>query len=371
MQGGLISFRRSPRLQKVLVTVRVAEDLSAAPVWRYAASLAGSAEICRSESGVELIRKGHVMTVGRTRASVLLLSAVACGVCPTSALSQEAPRSVPSIRVTFLGTGSPDVSAERFSASILVEAGSDRLLFDAGRGAVLRLQQAGVDPRAVTALFLTHNHSDHVLAVPDVLLTGWLNRRVGPLPIFGPAGTKDMIAHILAAYQFDIHARILNGRTPPEVTVQEIVPGQVFDRDGVVVRAFEVDHGDIKPAFGYRIESGGRSLVLSGDTRYSENLIQVAKGADVLVHEVALSSEPIRPEQQYVLGVHTSPERAAEVFRQVNPRLAVYSHIILQNSATEEQVMNATKKGYAGRLEMASDLMVVEIGSDIRVIRPR
>jgi ribonuclease Z len=180
-----------------------------------------------------------------------------------------------------------------------------------------------------------------------------------------------MISHVIEAYQFDINTRLLNGRVPPQANVQEISTGAVFEQDGIVVRAFEVDHGDIKPAFGYRIDANGRSLVLSGDTRFSENLIQEAKGVDVLVHEVALSSAPIRPAQQYVLDQHTSPERAAEVFRRVYPRLAVYSHIILQNDATEAQVMATTRKGYTGKLEMATDLMVVEIGAEISVIPHR
>jgi ribonuclease Z len=273
--------------------------------------------------------------------------------------------------VTFIGTGSTPVSAERFSPSILVEAGGRKLLFDAGRGSVLRLQQAGVGARLITSVFITHNHSDHILSVPDLLLTGWMNGREEPLNVWGPKGTKDMMSHIVQAYQFDISARVLNGRVPPLVNVQEISPGVVFDQDGVVVRAFEVDHGDVKPAFGYRIDANGRSLVLSGDTRFSENLIQAAEGADVLVHEVILSSAPIQPAQQYVLNLHTSPDRAAEVFRRVKPRLAVYSHILLQNEATEDQVMAITRKSYSGPLEMATDLMVVEIGPEISVIRRR
>jgi ribonuclease Z len=273
--------------------------------------------------------------------------------------------------VTFLGTGSTPVSADRFSASILIEAADQKLLFDAGRGAVLRLQQAGLDARSITSLFLTHNHSDHVLSVPDVILTGWLNRRQGPLNVFGPKGTKQMVHHVLEAYKFDINTRLLNGRMPPEVHVQEITSGIVFDQSGVSVRAIKVDHGDIRPALGYRIDAGGWSVVLSGDTRFSEALIQAAEGADLLVHEVAYNPKPVQAGQQYVLAQHTSPERAAEVFRRVNPRLAIYSHIILQNGATEEQVIAATKRSYSGRVEMASDLMIIDVGADIRLTRPR
>ena len=112
--------------------------------------------------------------------------------------------------------------------------------------------------------------------------------------------------------------------------------------------------------------------MLSGDTRFSENLIRVAEGTDVLVHEVALGSANPTPQQQYTLAQHTFPERAADVFRRVNPRLAIYSHIILQGgAATEDEVMAITRKIYTGRVEMATDLTVVEIGPEVTITRHR
>jgi ribonuclease Z len=282
----------------------------------------------------------------------------------------QAPMNAASeIKVTLLGTGSPVPSMDRFSACILVEAGTRKLLFDAGRGCPIRLQQAQVPWRDVTAMFVTHLHSDHVLGIPDVFLTGWTNGRTAPFEVWGPRGTNDMVTHIVQAYQFDIGTRLLNSRQPPAYVATDIVPGVVYERDGVKVTAFEVDHGDVKPAFGYRIDSGGRSVVLSGDTRFSENLIRSAQGVDVLVHEVALGAPNLSEQQQYALGLHTRPDRAADVFRRVNPKLAVYSHILLLGNVTSDDVIAMTRRTYSGPLEMGADLTVIEVGRDVKVSR--
>jgi ribonuclease Z len=254
--------------------------------------------------------------------------------------------------VTLLGTGSPAPAVDRFSACILVEVGRRHLLFDAGRGCVIRLQQARVSWPDIAAIFVTHLHSDHVLAIPDILLTGWTAGRTAPLEVRGPRGTSDMMTHRVQAYEFDIRTRVANSRQPPQVDASDIGPGVVYERDGIKVTAFEVDHGEVKPAFGYRIDAGGRSVVLSGDTRFSENLIRHAQGADLLVHEVALGGPNLSAQQQFALALHTLPERAAEVFRRVSPRLAVYSHILLVGNVTTESLTAATRQTYSGPLEI-------------------
>ena len=199
-------------------------------------------------------------------------------------------------RVTLLGTGVPIPSPERFGPSTLIEAGDQKLLIDAGRGAAIRLYQLGVPLGRLDALFLTHYHSDHTSGIPDVWLTGWLQSHFGtrksPFRVIGPVGAKTLMEHLQRAYALDIKIRIADEKLPPEgsaVAVEEFgTDGVVFDRNGVKVIAFEVDHGDvIKPAYGYRIEYAGRIAVISGDTRYNTNVIKYGDGADLLVHEVA------------------------------------------------------------------------------------
>jgi ribonuclease Z len=282
------------------------------------------------------------------------------------------------LKVTLLGTGNPRPSIDRFGPSILVEAGKETLLFDCGRGATIRLSQAAVPFSSVTALFLTHLHSDHVVGLPDLWLTGWVMGRHVPLQVWGPAGTTEMLKHLEDAYAFDVHVRRdVDERLSAQgalLTGNDIDEGVVYQNDGVRVTAFRVDHGLVKPALGYRIDYQGHSVVLSGDTRPSENLVKFAQGTDVLVHEVFDPEayfdvgNSMTPEQRKrVREHHTTPEEAGRVFTKVAPKLAVYSHIVPPDVP---DVVPHTRKTYSGRLEVGEDLMTIEIGEQVRVRRP-
>lgn len=307
-------------------------------------------------------------TIGRRMLCILLLLA-AC-VSP-AAFAQE-------IKVTLLGTGTPAPVMNRFGPSILVEAGGQKFLFDAGRGALQRLTQLKLSWRDVNGVFLTHLHSDHVVGFPDLWLTGWLTaQREAPLQVWGPKGTKNMVSHLEQAYEFDIRMRLADehaSATGVVILASDIAGGFVVEKNGVKITAFDVDHAPVEPAFGYRIDFAGRSVVLSGDTRFSENLIRHAAGVDVLVHEV-IAPETYRragvaPElAQTIMVHHTTPEQAGEVFARTKPRLAVYSHIG-RPSATEADLIPATRKTYAGPLEVGEDLMVIEVGDTVTVRRP-
>ncbi len=287
-----------------------------------------------------------------------------------SAIAQ-APQTSASVKVTLLGTGSPAPSAERLGPCTLVEAGNERLLFDAGRGCAIRAAQARVPWRELRQVFLTHLHADHTFALPDLYLMGWIYGRTFPLEVRGPSGTKEMLTSMIHAIDLDIAGRLRSGmrlRQPPNYIVTEIKPGVVYEHNGVKVTAFEVDHS-ISPAFGYRIDVNGRSVVLSGDTRYSETLIRNAQGVDVLVHEVVYGTPGLTTEQQFIASSHTLPDKAAQVFAATKPKLAIYSHVIMFGGASVDEVMTATQKAYPGRVEMGTDLTVIEIGDGIKVHR--
>ncbi len=282
------------------------------------------------------------------------------------------------IKVTLLGTGSPSPVMERFGPSILVEAGEQKFLFDAGRGALQRLTQTNVKYREIQGVFFTHLHSDHVVGFPDLWLTGWLTgQRIAPLQVWGPKGTKKMMSNLEKAFEFDIKERISHDTGSPAgvvIKAEDIKEGVVFEKNGVKITAFEVDHAPVKPAFGYRIDYMGRSVVLSGDTRYSENLIRYSKGVDLLIHEV-VSPEAIARMKfpadlaKTIIGYHTTPEQAAAIFSLVKPRMAIFSHIILP-TATEQDIIPLTRKIYAGAVELGEDLMVIEVGEKIEISRP-
>ena len=228
------------------------------------------------------------------------------------------------MRVTLLGTGCPPPVMNRFGPSTLVEAGGQKLVFDAGRGALQRLTQLSVRWPDVQGVFLTHLHSDHVVGFPDLWLTGWLIApgRTVPLNVWGPRGTSKMMFHLRQAYESDIRIRLENERVSPAgvlIIAKDIRDGIIYDKGGVKVTAFEVDHRPVKPAFGYRIDYAGRSVVLSGDTRVSENLIRHANGVDLLVHEVfapgTLKRMGVPAERaDRIIAYHLTPEEAGRVF---------------------------------------------------------
>jgi ribonuclease Z len=287
-------------------------------------------------------------------------------------------------KVTLLGTGSPIPLIDRFGPSTLVEAGREKLLIDCGRGASMRLWQLHIPLGSVTAVFLTHLHSDHTVGIPDLWLTGWLpppfGHRTESFRVWGPTGTKELMTNLQKAFEADIRFRIKDGIPAEGVSAvaTDILQGVVYEKNGVKVTAFEVDHRTAKPAFGYRIDYGGRFVVLSGDTRPSDNLIAFSKGADLLVHEVAWARPELLEKSaaaRVIIALHTTPEQAGSVFGAVKPRLAVYSHIVLVTTdpdvtePTSADVIKLTRKTYQGPLEMGEDLMRIEIGNKIDVHR--
>ena len=288
-------------------------------------------------------------------------------------------------KVTLLGTASPSPRPTRFGPSTLVEVGGQVLLFDAGRGVPIRMGQIKVPIGKINVLFLTHFHSDHVSGIPDVWLTGWLGpvfgRRQTPFHVVGPNGAKNLMTNLEKAYGADIAIRTVDEKLPPQgvaIAVEEFDrDGVVYEKDGVKVTAFEVDHGDaIKPAYGYRIDFKDRSAVISGDTRYNANVIKFATGADLLVHEVALA----RPElmsnlfAQAIIAHHTSPHDCGRVFSQAKPKLAAYTHLVFLSNervpeASLDDLVKQTRETYDGPLEVGEDLTSFDIGNTITVTR--
>jgi ribonuclease Z len=285
----------------------------------------------------------------------------------------------------LLGTGAPTPRPDRFGPSTLIEAGDQKLLIDAGRGAAIRLYQLNVPLRQLDALLLTHYHSDHTSGIPDVWLTGWLTSHFGtrtkPFRVIGPVGAKLLMENLERAYALDIKIRIADEKLPPSgvaVHVEEFDnDGVVYEKNGVKVIAFEVDHGDmIKPAYGYRIEYGGRIVVISGDTRYNQNVIKCATSADLLVHEVAAARSQLMQDAhiQRIVAHHITPREAGRVFAQAKPKLAVYTHFVLLASErvsppTLDDVLAETRHSYDGPLEMGEDLMSFDIGDTVTVRR--
>jgi ribonuclease Z len=290
----------------------------------------------------------------------------------------EQPRDL--FRVTLLGTGAPPPVLDRFGPSTLVEAGKEKFIFDAGRGAMQRLHQLKIPFADITGIFLTHHHSDHVVGFVDLWLTGWIGRpwgmRTTPLKVWGPAGTRQMMEHLRQAFHVDIRVRSRN--YPQEGVKLEgdgINEGMIYDRNGVRIFAFEVDHGgEDLPAFGYRINYRGRSVVLSGDTTFNDNLIRHANGAALLVHEVTAAAGAAAENEAQLKRIranHTTPDQAGIVFTRVQPQLAVYNHLLLFGGAKADELIPATRANYSGPLIVGEDLMAFDIGDSVEVVHPK
>ncbi len=280
------------------------------------------------------------------------------------------------IEVTLLGTGTPDPTLLRFGPSALVEIGDKTFLFDAGRGAMQRLSQKGTSYAEIDALFLTHLHSDHVVGIPDLWLTGWLlSVRDRPLQVFGPSGTADLIAGLTDAYAFDIGIRVSDDGVPVEGSrfeVTEIADGYEYQEEGIQIVAFDVDHRPVSPALGYRVNFDGKSILLSGDTRYSENLIANAAGVDLLIHEVTGANEEVlrNPFARRAFEHHTTAQESGEIFSKIQPELAVYSHLVLFDGYDLSQLILDTRQTYDGPLQIGEDMMVFIVGDEVEIREP-
>lgn len=301
------------------------------------------------------------------------------------------------MRVILLGTGSPITRAGKLfkssdtgreSAMTLVQAGSETLLFDAGRGVVNRLSEAGISGKQITALFLTHFHSDHTVGIPDLWLTSRLHfawgGRNASLEAWGPPGTRDLMAAITMAFETDMQERPHDIRLPliGHDMHHDVSPSEmIWQRNGVTVTGFVVEHGTgAIPAFGYRIDYKGRSVLLSGDTRYHENVVKYGEGVDLLVHEVIAVRPGLlkqRPDLLRIFNIHTSPEQAGEIFSLTKPKLAAYTHIIFFGgqafssptpAPTTQDLIRQTRKTYKGPLVVGVDLLSFDIGESKVVI---
>jgi ribonuclease Z len=279
------------------------------------------------------------------------------------------------LTVTLLGTGTPLPLLSRFGPGVLVEAGDKKLLFDVGRGVTQRLFQKKIPLGKIDHVFLTHLHSDHVVGIPDLWLSGWLGapwaRRKGPFVITGPKGTVNLMANLEKAYSWDINTRIADQNLKPAFVKAlpiDMTEGTVYNQDGIKVTAIKVNHGEkIDPAYGYRIDYDGRTVLLSGDTKFTENLIKKGQGADLIIHSVASIGKKLLKKSKVMRSIlthHSEPEDTAKVFNALKPKLAVYCHIVLYGGQKPKDLMDRARKSYSGPLMVGRDLMTFNVGSD-------
>jgi ribonuclease Z len=269
--------------------------------------------------------------------------------------------------IVLLGTGMPRPNPAASGPATAVVVGRRVFLVDAGAAVMRQIAAAGLPIDGVTALFVTHLHSDHTLGIPDLILTSWVMGRREPLEAYGPHGLDRMTSRILDAWSEDIHVRTtgLEHAYPggQRVHVREIEPGIVYDSAGVRVTAIRVEHGSWPEALGYRFDTPDRSITISGDTRPSEALVKAAAGSDVLIHEVYPASR-VAPEPrpggeswpQYLHEFHTSDLELGALAARIKPSLLILHHIVRMGAGDDELIAGIRRGGFTGRVVIGKDL---------------
>ena len=272
-----------------------------------------------------------------------------------------------------MGTGTPNADPNRAGPALAISVGDQSYIVDFGPGivrqaAALSSNRGGpfdsLNPKNLKVVFLTHLHSDHTTGYPDLILTPWVLERSDPLKVFGPKGIKNMTTKILEAYKADIDYRI-DGLEPAnesgwKVEAVEVNEGIIYEDELIEVIAFKVNHGTWDNAYGYKFITEDKTIVVSGDTAPSKQLIEMSRGVDILVHEVYSQAGFNRRTEvwkKYHASHHTSTKELAEIANEAQPKLLVLTHILFWGS-TEEEILEEVESSYSGKVSLGQDLSI-------------
>jgi ribonuclease BN (tRNA processing enzyme) len=304
------------------------------------------------------------------RAGALLASALAW---PLSASAQSPPGA--KTRLILLGTGGgPCGGAGRLASSQVILAGGAAYVIDCGDGVAAQLARAGVSLTTLRSVFITHHHSDHNADYGNLLLLAWASGLKTRVDTWGPPPLARMTRLFFQMNAYDIKTRVADeGRVPlaPLVRTHELTrDGAVMRDENVRVRCALVDHPPVRPAFAYRFDSRDRSIVISGDTRRSDALVELARGADVLIHEALYAPAVDRlaarvPNaatlKRSIISHHTSAEDAGRVAEAAGVRTLVLSHLVPADDpdVTEQMWADAARSTFKGRVIVGRDLLEI------------
>jgi ribonuclease Z len=303
------------------------------------------------------------------------------------------------LHVLLCGAGGPLPDPVRSGPCAAVIAGRTLVVVDAGTGGARNLQRIGFAPGLVEALFVTHFHSDHIDGLGEMALLRWTGGgRMAPLPVYGPAGVEEVVAGFTRAYQQDVAYRVAHhgpATVPPTgagMTAEPFAlpgPGEapvVWEGGGLRVMAFAVEHDPVKPAVGYRFEYGGRSLVISGDTKKSANLALLSRGVDLLVHEAlapqlvarmnaaatAAGRANVAKIASDIPDYHTAPVEAAEIAAEVGAKHLLFHHVIppLPLPGLDRVFLEGVSDAFSGGVTLGRDGTLISLpkgGSAVEV----
>ena len=278
-------------------------------------------------------------------------------------------------KLLILGSGTPNPDPERSGSAYAIVTNGQSYLVDFGPGVIRRASAfspswggefESMEIQNLNYAFLTHLHSDHSAGLADLILSPWVLEREEPLNLYGPRGLKRMADKITDAYQIDIDYRI-NGSQPSNLEgyktkVTEIAEGIIYEDKYIAVEAFENNHGDFKNSFGFIFTTKDKKIVISGDTAYSQKVIEKSKEADILVHEVYSEKgfkEKTKDWQIYHKAHHTSAPDVGKIASMSKPKKLVLSHILFWGNS-KESIVEEVKSNFDGEVIIAEDLMVID-----------
>jgi len=277
-------------------------------------------------------------------------------------------------RLVLLGTaGGPTPKVGRSAPAQAIVAGDRIYLVDCGDGVARQLALAGLPLRQLRAVFITHQHSDHNAGYGPLFLLGWTGGISAPVDTYGPPPLGRMTRLLLEAYDFDITLRMQDeGRPPlaPLIRTHEITAGgEIFADDRVRVTAALNHHPPIEHSFAYRVDAPDRSIVISGDTNYSKNVAALARGADILVHEVLYRPFWERPDapqtpdiRRHIIASHTDAEDLGRLAAEAGVKTLVLTHFVPSEptgAVPDEVWLAAARKHFRGEVLLGRDLMEV------------
>jgi ribonuclease Z len=273
------------------------------------------------------------------------------------------------MQVVILGSGSPLPDPHRAGPSTLVRTAAGDLLFDCGRGVLMRAAAVGSGAGALNALFLTHLHSDHITDLNDIFTMRWaMSFEPNPLPVFGPVGTTALLEATELMLEPDIGYRLAHHHDlqwRPSSTVTEIESGVIFEQGSVRVSASPTDHAPVRPTVGFRIDDGEQSVVVAGDTVPCAALDGLCLGADVLVHTVVrrdLIEQIGLPRLLDVLDYHSSVADAAQTAARAGVGTLVLTHLVPSPApGTEQEWIDQATAHFSGSVALATDLLTVDV----------
>lgn len=305
------------------------------------------------------------------------------------------------LHAVLTGTGSPIADIKRAGPSVAIQAGNKLFIVDTGDGSARNLQGAGLNIGKVDAVFITHFHSDHIGGLGETMVERWAaGGHSDQLPIYGPIGISTIVEGFKIAYEQDKGYRIAHhgaDTLPPSGAGGKAIEFDlgrdpmagkiIYDKEGVKITAFNVNHAPVYPAVGYKFEYKGRSIVISGDTVYTENLVEQSKGADLLICE-ALNPELVKIINQNagLLGsatvakitedipkYHMSPEQAAKTAAKAGVKHLTLTHIIppLPSRLLYNVFLGDAKKIYKGKIDIGRDGMLISLPANSKSIKTK